>query len=83
MNCLFEKLESIERNVKRQKTLTAMCVCEYYIRGDVWIPEVAEHSLLGCVGIKSLELTDLHLCDGQARWGRLQLHTNSETDPGQ
>lgn len=64
-----------QRNAKRQETLTAMCVCEYYIRDNVGIPEVAEHSLVGCVGIKSLELTDLHLCDGQACWGRLQLHT--------
>ncbi len=47
----------------------------YCILGDVWISEVAEHSLVGCVGVKSLKLTDLHLCDGQACWGRRQLQT--------
>lgn len=47
------------------------------ILGDVWISEVAEHSLVCCVGEKSLKLTDLHLCDGQACRGRRQLHTKN------
>lgn len=53
----------------------------YYILADVWISEVAEHSPVCCFGVKSLELTDLHLCDGQACWGRCQLHTNNEIIP--
>lgn len=47
------------------------------IPDNVRISEVAEHSLLRSVGIKSLKLTDLHLCDGQTRWGRGQLHTEN------
>lgn len=52
-----------------------MCECEHGLLDDSWISEVAEHSLFCCLGVKSLELTDLHLCDGQAWWGRLQLPT--------
>lgn len=53
----------------------------YRILGDVWISEVAEHSLMCRVREKSLKLTDLHLCDGQACWSRRQLHTNREAMP--
>lgn len=48
------------------------------ILDDVWISEVAEHSLVCRVVVQSLELTDLHLCDGQARGGRRQLHSKNK-----
>lgn len=40
-----------------------------YILDDVRISKVAKHSLVCYVGIKSLKLTDFHLCDGQTCWG--------------
>lgn len=46
-----------------------------HILDDVWVSEVAEHSLVCSVRVKSLELTHLHLCDGHACWSRRQLHT--------
>lgn len=52
-----------------------MCERQRGLLVDDWVSEVAEHALLRAFGVKSLELTDLHLCDGQARWGRRQLHT--------
>lgn len=50
----------------------------FCILDDVWISEVAEQSLVHCVRVKSLKLTDLHLCDRQACWGRRQLRTKNK-----
>lgn len=50
-----------------------MIVC--HILDDVWVSKVAEHPFVCSVRVKSLELTHLHLCDGQACWSRRQLHT--------